>query len=72
MMATYFWIIIMAVGILLVGSGVYLLIKNYPKQAQKSKTYQAKPRKTKENLRDANEQIQDLLRDFEEKWRNRQ
>ena len=59
-------------GMCLVGGGVFLLVKNLPDKFKNTAKFRNSTSRKQSRGKNANEQVQEMLRDFEEKWRNHQ
>ena len=59
-------------GMCLVGGGVILLIKNLPDKFKNTTKFRNSTPRRQSRGKNANDQVQEMLRDFEEKWRNHQ
>ncbi|MCD4752839.1 MAG: hypothetical protein K8R40_07195 [Anaerolineaceae bacterium] len=73
-MSTFIMIygLVILLGVCLVGSGVVLLVKNFPDKIKDAANFRKSTPGKQSPIKRTNEQIQEILRDFEEKWRNPQ
>lgn len=64
--------LLILLGVCLIGSGVVLLVKNFPDKIKNAKNFRKATPGKQSPIKRTNEQIQEMLRDFEDKWRNPQ
>ena len=64
--------LVILLGVCLVGGGIVLLVKNYPDRINSSQNFRKTTQRRTSPIKKTNEHIQEILKDFEEKWRNPQ
>ena len=64
------YVLLILLGVCLVGAGVILLVRNFPDKIKNYTNFRKSTPRKQSPLKNTNEQIQEILRDFEKKWRN--